>query len=169
MWVAALSKEAILFANHPGGTCDDSTMRPGYWYGNGIMPAVKQENHCIGAIYEIREEYPIHFIHVFLPASKFEVVEQEGNWFFLKKGKGLLAFWCSEPLVPHEDQLAGCEWRAYTDRCGCFCYAGQGDFSSFKEQCRQKDPVFDGAEMTLGDASGFSLTYSRHTDETQYI
>ena len=169
MWVAALSKEAILFANHPGGTYDDSSLRPGYWYGNGIMPAVKQENHCIGSIYEIREEYPIHFIHVFLSAKKFEVVEQEGNWFFLAKGKGLLAFWCSEPLTPHDDQLAGCEWRAYTDRCGCFCYAGQGDFASFKQECRQKKPVFCRTDMTLGDASGFSLTYGRYTDETQYI
>jgi hypothetical protein len=169
MWVAALSKEAILFANHPGGTYDDSSMRPGYWYGNGIMPAVKQENHCIGSIYEIREEYPIHFIHVFLPAKKFDVVEQEGNWIFLAKGKGLLAFWCSETLVPHEDQLAGCEWRAYSDRCGCFCYAGQGDLTTFKAACRQKNPIFDSGKMTLTDTSGFTLTYVRHLDETQYI
>lgn len=38
MWYAALSDDLVVFANHPGHTCEDmSEVRPGYWYGNGAM------------------------------------------------------------------------------------------------------------------------------------
>lgn len=167
MWSAALSKEALLFANHPGGTYDSSTMRPGYWYGNGIMPAVKQENQCIGSIYVITEEHPIHFIHVYLPSVKFDKVTKQGQWLFAQKGDGVLALWCSSELSAYNDQLTDCEWRAYTDVCAFLCYAGEGE--AFKEYCKQKHPLFDRASRTLSDNTGFSLTHVTHHDETQYM
>ena len=61
MWYAALETDTVVFVNHPGGTFDGSLMRPGYWYGNGVMPAVKQLEHIIGSIYVIPDNYPIHF------------------------------------------------------------------------------------------------------------
>ncbi|HKL58537.1 MAG TPA: hypothetical protein VJ863_01455 [Sphaerochaeta sp.] len=169
MWAAALSKEAIMFANHPGGTYDSSTMRPGYWYGNGIMPAVKQERGCIGSIYSITEEHPIHFIHVYLPSVKFDSVEKDGQWLFAQKGNGMLALWCSSDLVPYNDQLTDCEWRAYTDLCAFMCYAGEGDAQTFKAECLQKNPRFDLHKKTLSDQTKFSLTHKTHQDETQYM
>ncbi len=169
MWVASLSKEAILFANHPGGTYDGSTMRPGYWYGNGIMPAVKQEIQCIGSVYVITDEHPIHFIHVYLPSVKFDSLLKEGPWLFVQKGKGLLALWCSHELVRYNDQLSDCEWRAYTDMCAFLCYAGEGDLDSFKATCRAKNPRFDIEQKILSDHTGFSLKHETHHDETQYV
>ncbi len=69
IWSCALDSETQVFANHPGGTCDSSQMRPGYWYGNGVMPAVRQEKGILGAIYVIPEEHPIHFTHVYWPVK----------------------------------------------------------------------------------------------------
>ena len=42
MWTAALSEQAVLFVNHPGTTAEKSGMRPGYWFGNGLMGSEKE-------------------------------------------------------------------------------------------------------------------------------
>ena len=168
MWVAALSQEALVFANHPGGTYDGSSMRPGYWYGNGIMPAVKQTDDSIASIYSISDEYPIHFVHVYAPLSKFEQSKIEENWLFLKKGNGNIALWCSDKMEPYSDELANSEFRVYSDNVAFICYVGSGDFDEFELHCKAREPKFE-KNMVLTDSSGLYLEYKKEEDRTQYV
>lgn len=169
MWVAALSSEALVFANHPGGTYDGSSMRPGYWYGNGIMPAVIQGDDSIASIYDIPDDYPVHFVHIYAPLSKFDRAEVGEHWLFLSKGNGNIAIWSSGVMEPYSDELPDSEMRIYSDRAAFICYAGTGDLESFRDSCMNKNPSFDENEMVLTDASGLRLVYKAEEDRTQYV
>src|SRR5699024_4555938 len=48
MWYAGLDPEAVLFVNHPGASSENTKSRPGYWDGNGVMPALKQVHGMLG-------------------------------------------------------------------------------------------------------------------------
>lgn len=113
MCYAALDREAVVFVNHPGETSDLSSMRPGYWYGNGLMPAMKQEKNFLGFIYQLNDRHPVDFIHFFFPQCKFDAWSYDGSWLFASKGTSYLGIWCSAPLVPWNDLLVDCEFRAY--------------------------------------------------------
>ena len=169
MWVAALSPEALVFANHPGGTYDGSSMRPGYWYGNGIMPAVMQTEDAIASIYSITDDYPVHFVHIYAPLSKFGKAEIEDHWLFLSKGNGNIAIWSSGRLEPYSDELPDSEFRIYKDKTAFICYVGSGNHEAFKESCRKRLPAFDEESMILSDASGIKLAYKAEEDRTQYV
>ena len=172
LWYAALDPEALVFTNHPGGTVDSSSMRPGYWYGNGVFPAVKQEKNLLGAVYAIPDDHPIHFTHLYFPAEKFEDYFQRGNWLFARKGEAWLGVWCSEPLEWHDDMLAKCELRAHGDKsawlCLCSDKAADGSFGGFIARCEALPVLFDRGRMllTCGD---FALRYAVHFDNTQYV
>lgn len=169
MWVAALSPEALVFANHPGGTYDGSSMRPGYWYGNGIMPAVMQTEDAIASIYSITDDYPVHFVHIYAPLSKFDKAEIEDHWLFLSKGNGNIAIWSSGRLEPYSDELPDSEFRIYKDKTAFICYVGSGNPEAFKKSCMKRLPAFDEESMTLSDASGIKLAYKAEEDRTQYV
>ncbi|MGN0906168.1 MAG: hypothetical protein ACI4NM_03385, partial [Bullifex sp.] len=98
MWSAALSGEALVFANLPGTASDASSMRPGYWYGNGIMPAVRQEKNMLGSVFVIDDDYPVRFTHLYLPRCKFDEVVIKGSWIYAFLGEGKIAIWCSTKL-----------------------------------------------------------------------
>ncbi len=170
MWSCALDMETQIFANHPGGTCDSSQMRPGYWYGNGVMPAVRQEKGILGAIYVIPEEHPIHFTHVYWPGVKFDESRSEKHWLFGKKGSGYIGLWCSSQMQPHQDQVFDCEYRSYGEETAycCFC-ADEGEYKTLEEfirGCMEREPVFENKTLTAKD---FLLKYEKCDDETQYI
>lgn len=173
MWSGALDCDCLFFVNHPGGTYDGSCMRPGYWYGNGVMPALEQRGSRLGAIYSIPEEYPIHFTHLFWPESKFHISLKKGPWLFGKKGNGYVALWCSAPLVKHNDQLVDCEYRCYERESAffvrCSSREGAGSFDRFMEDCMESAPVFRKDAQILSMDSDFHLTFSKAEDETQYI
>lgn len=142
MWSAALDAETHIFVNHPGGTCDSSQMRPGYWYGNGVMPAVRQENGILCANYQIPENYPIHFTHVFWPEVKFDETRHSEHWLYGKKGDGFVAIWCSERLQPHNDQVMDCEYRSYGNDISYLCICTGTDscknLDDFIKYCQEK-------------------------------
>lgn len=163
IWSAALDAETHVFANHPGGTCDSSQMRPGYWYGNGVMPAVRQEKGLLYAVYEIPKEYPIHFTHVFWPGVKFDETVIEPHWLYGRKDKGYAAIWCNETMVSHQDQLFDCEYRSYGDSISYLCIcAGEEDCKSMEEfmiYCQKK---WESAKTCFP-------IYQASNDKTQYI
>jgi hypothetical protein len=173
LWSAALSNEAIVFVNHPGGSSDSSSLRPGYWYGNGVMPAVRQESGCIGAIYVIPEAHPIHFTHVYWNEKKLGRTVKDGGWLFASRDGGYLGLWCSVPLVPHDDQLLGCEYRARADTAAYFCVCSSVDafpsLEAFIADCKAVPPVFDSGKQVLERGTTFSLAYRACADKTQYI
>lgn len=173
MWYAALDNDTVLYTNHPGELADEVGMRPGYWYGNGIMPAVKQQGNELGAIYAVSEEHPVAFTHVFFPEAKLDSFKHEGQWLFAEKIGGYAAIWCSEELQPHHDKLFHCEYRAYGRLTAYYCKLGSieefASFQQFQEHCRQLAPMFDAGELQLAAATGYQLQYVHSDNKTQYV
>jgi len=173
MWFAALSPEAVLFVNHPNAASERSFMRPGYWNGNAVMPAVKQEKNLLGVVHDIPEETQIKFTHVYIPAKKFDEVVEEGNWFFLRKDNGFLALWCSEKTVPHDEMIFGCEHRVYAEKSGYFCTGlskdEAGDFENFKKIAKSYEPSFNKETSELFIQGKSFVKYVKGNDTTQYL
>ncbi len=173
MWYAALSNEAVVFVNHPGAMSEDSGMRPGYWHGNGVMPALRQQENVLGAVYYIPEDQPVGFTHVFLPENKFDEVRKEDNWIFVRKDSGYLALWCSQKPESYSDRLVDCEFRIYS-RCHaytviCGSQNEYGDFDSFIAKTGKCDIRFDSNKKELKiDGSVFTRWY-QSSDNTQII
>lgn len=177
LWSAALDGETEVFVNHPGGSCDSSEMRPGYWYGNGVMPAISQEKGMLLAIYVIPEDHPIHFTHVFWPECKFEQFIKEGHWLFGQKAQGYIALWCSGELTPYDDQLFQCEYRCMEEKAAYLCICGSSweheSLEAFMEYAKSRKPSFTQGHnkthtLRVG-AAGKALIYETRTDKTQYI
>lgn len=173
LWYAALDSECIVFTNHPGENTDRSSMRPAYWYGNGIFPAVKQNGSCIGIIYQIPEHYPIHFTHLYLPECKFDEVRKEGKWIFAKKKEGYLSVWSNQELEPYDDLLFDCEYRSYGDVSAYFCMCGSaneyGDFDQFINSCKELDLEFNTKNLRLTVEDKLEVCFKVHHNRTQYI
>lgn len=173
MWYAALDAETVIFTNHPGATCENSGMRPGYWNGNGIMPAMRQSGESIGMIYVIPKEHPIHFTHVYCPKNRFHQVKEEGQWIFLQKENGMLALWSSDKMQDYNDVIFGCEKRVYGDEVAYLCICGSmdeyGSFDKFIETVRERSPEFHKESKTLMVKGEEFLQYKKCSDQTQYI
>ena len=170
MRYGALSTEAVIFANHPVATSDQSDTRPGYWYGNGVMPAVRQEKGILGAVYQIPKEHPIHFTHVYWPGVKFDQNKVEDHWLFGKKGNGYIGMWCSKKLKLYQDQVFNCEYRSYGDEIAYCVFCGDqkeyNTMEAFIENCKKRTPVYADGELRTG---AFEVMYKKYRDETQYI
>lgn len=150
LWMAALDGVAILFANHPGATSEAGDMRPGYWHGNGVFPAVKQDGNLLSAIYRIPESHPIHYIHLYAPRCRFDAFEAEEEWLFLAKDRGYIGFWSSRPARPWTGVNANCEYRIYGDDIACLCVCGGREHASledFKTYCRGIAPTYTGGML----------------------
>ncbi len=172
LWMAALSGDAVLFVNHPGTTAEKSGMRPGYWFGNGVMPGIRQNGSLLEAIYRIPEEHPIHFTHVYCPKMCYNEVAEEEHWLFLRKEKGYLALWTNGSYVEHNDQIFGCELRVYGSETAYVCLLGAekeyGSFQAFKEQAKALKPSYDAANQCLC-AGEDKFQYVKGTDRTQFV
>ncbi len=171
LWYAALSQELAVFSNHPGQSCEaKSEVRPGYWYGNGVMPAMRQEKNVLGLIYRIPDSHPIRFVHLFWNERGFDETARDGGWVFGRKGDGFAAVWCSEPLVPHNDNLYDCELRAYGDTIGMACVCGSlsedGSFAAFCSRCLSLAPSLSGDRLLCG---ALELTFEAHENNTQIV
>jgi len=123
-----LDLDCIVFMNHPGGTHDHCSNRPGYWYGNGLMPAQRQVGNVIGTVYSLVDEHPVNFTHVYWPTQSFDEEKKEGNWIFGRKGDAYVAVWCNLPFVPHDDVLIGREYRNYGKEIATNCRLSNGTY-----------------------------------------
>lgn len=173
MWYGALSPEAVLFVNHPGTSAAHSGMRPGYWYGNGVMPALKQVSGMLGAVYDIPDCHPIRFTHVYCPVSRFDESIADSRWLFLKKAGGYLALWSSGEMRPYNDMAFGCEYRVYESSVAYLCVCGrEQDYCSlaaFAEYAKNLCPAYDRESKKLSAGRIFELVYCAGQDETQYV
>lgn len=172
LWYAALAPDTFTFSSHPGGTCEATGMRPGYWYGNGVMPALKQDHFRLGVIYFIPDSHPIHFTHLFWPDQKFDEMQRHGQWLFGRKDGGFLAVWASGPLIPFGEWLFDCEYRLYGDQSAYFCVCGdrqQGSFEEFIARCQAMEPKYRADTKELWTRDGFWLKYQEGQDQTQII
>jgi hypothetical protein len=181
LWQATLGKDCHVFVNHPGGFFDGTKSRPGYWYGNGLLPRVRQKGNWLQAIHVIADGtktkppitpdvwqwgsastarpydlYPIAFTHAHWPADSFDRQEKRGNWIFGQKGSGLIGLWCSETLTPHDDVLTGRELRAngYSSAWLVICgdLEKEKSLEAFMLSCESRRPAFDRSAFTLSMA-----------------
>lgn len=172
MWYAALDPAAVVFVNHPGGSCEACSTRPGYWFGNGIMPALKQVKNVLYGIYRIPETHPIPFTHVYWPESRFEERLTGGGWLAGKAGSGYVGLWCSEELKSYNDVIFDCEYRADSRDTAYVCVMGmQKEFAGLKEfleDCKKLKPVYDREEGSL-KAGNDGIVYKEYENLTQYV
>lgn len=147
-------------------------MRPGYWHGEGCMPALLQSRNMLGIIYHIPQELPVHFTHLLWMPCKFDRTLQKGHWLTGQKLNGYIGIWCSGHLEAYDDLLINAERRCYDDKVAYLCFCGdQNHFASlteFMQACEQLSPSFDSDNMKL-TADSYSLTYHAVRDLTQYI
>lgn len=170
LWSVALTNEAFVFSNHPGVNCDDSDLRPGYWYGNGVLPAIKQDENKLALIYSIPKDHPIQFIHLFFPQKKFDKVEHQNNWIFATKAKGVMAIWCSDMLHPYNDMLFDCEYRCNNNKSSLFVVVDENiELEEFKKNCFALHPEFDVDALSLSLNNKSFLGYEECKDVTQFV
>ncbi len=172
MWSAALSAEAVVFANHPGTTSEEAELRPGYWNGNGIMPAIKTGQGEISVIYSIPENHPISFTHLYLPQHRFSSVIFSGNWIFLSAGEGYLAIWVSGKLVPYSDMMATSELRLYSRASAYYVRAGkksEESFESFMDRMKKLNVDFSEKNLELNVDGTQKVKFIAGNDKTQYL
>lgn len=169
LWYAALDGAAVVFANHPGATGEAGDMRPGYWNGNGVFPALRQAGNLLGMVYRIPREHPVHYVHLYAPRCRFDALERRGDWLLARKGRGYIGFWASAALEPWNGVSFDCEWRAYGDGVACLCVCGGrafGDLEAFWGYCQSLAPGYADGTLAAGD---YRLAWTEGRDETQYL
>ena len=136
LWYAAISNRCYTFVTHPAVEKDlaDGEMRPDYWYGNGIIPGIRQEGSTLYTYFEIPDEYPTKFTHIYWPSFAMEEEKCEDNFRFARVGDSYMALWCSEELeLNNADALMNCDFRAYGDTCAWVVRVGmKEEFGSFE-------------------------------------
>ncbi len=162
LWQATLGVGCHIFVNHPGCSYDvDKLSRPGYWYGNGVLPVVRQREGVLQTIFNIPDgtksatpdRNPIPFTHAHWPADAFEQQEVCGQWVFGRKETGYVGLWCSEQLERQDDVMTGRELRAsgYSSAWALVCGGSSGgdSFETFIESCLARLPQFDRENLML--------------------
>ena len=172
MWSAALSASATVFVNHPGTTSEEAELRPGYWNGNGVMPAITAEKGMIAAIYSIPENHPVGFTHLYLPENRFSEVRKDGPWIFLAERNGYLAVWMSGKAERYDDVIAASELRLYDRKAAYAVFAGSSaeeTLDAFIARCKARNIDFSRERMTLSIDGRTILTFIPVDDRTQYL
>jgi hypothetical protein len=152
LWHASLARGCHVFVNHPGATFDGTQSRPGYWYGNGVLPRLAQRGGMLLEIFRIPASHPVHFTHAHWPADAFDRQELRDHWAFGQRRSGRIALWCSRPLRRHDDVLTARELRAEGRHVAWVCLCGSaadGDFDAFIRACTARRPQLDDAGLVL--------------------
>lgn len=172
LWYAAVSKQGVVFVTHPGSCTDMDSMRPGYWYGNGVFPALKQKENALAMIYNLPDNHPIPFTHAFWPTDIFDEVEIQEHWLFGKARNGYVALWCSGTLVEHNDVLFNCEYRCYDEKVAYYCQcesAEQLSFEEFQNKCLANEPSYNLQANSFSAKNDLQITFEAKENLTQYI
>ncbi|MFW6269630.1 MAG: hypothetical protein ACOC4G_06080 [Bacillota bacterium] len=153
LWEVCLDEKTRVFVNHPGSSYEGSKFRPAYWNGNGIIPALKQEENKIFEIFNISEDYPFHFIHAHWPSDQFEQTEIEKKWIFGSKKTSYVGLWFSEEIEDYNDVLMEREKRVYGSKLACFCIVSDNNefnsFQVFKNYVQSMKPIFNKEKLKL--------------------
>lgn len=134
----AFSATALFFVNHPGEKAVWGCGRPSYWAGNGILPQVHACRHGAVLMFDIPENHPVDFTHLYFPSMEFHSWEQNGNILLCEYQGAYAAIFCSLPLKPSRVKSnAGREWIAcgrkaiWLFRIGC--QEQYGKFEHFRK------------------------------------
>jgi hypothetical protein len=160
LWHATLARDCHIFVNHPGASFDMSSSRPGFWYGNGILPHTVQEGAMVMQVFNIPDWHPIPFTHAHWPTEVFDQQVMDGHWAFGKKGTGCVALWCSASLTIGSEVLTDRELRADGQQVAWLGLCGSGDLDAFAASCRARQPDFDATSLTLSLDGKMTLKYA---------
>ena len=154
LWYAAISNKFFTFVTLPGTERDFCGMRPGYWFGNLIFPAIKQIGRELWCHYDIPESVPTKFTHAYFPAYNADECREEGGFRFAKDGDSYMALWCSVPTeVWEHDAVLGGDVRAYGDRMAWYVKVGSasedGSFDEFIKGCLESGVSYAKAVSVL--------------------
>jgi len=141
LWYAAISDSFFTFVTLPGSERDLCSMRPGYWYGNLVFPALRQTGRELWCYYELPDSIPTRFTHAYFPRHAADEIVEDGEYKFARVGDGYLALWCSEPMIDWEcDAVVRSDIRAYGDRTCWYVRVGSkaedGSFAEFISQVK---------------------------------
>jgi hypothetical protein len=148
LWHATLARDCHIFVNHPGTVADAGISRPGYWYGNGILPAIAQREASVFVTYDIPSSHPIGFTHAHWPIDIFEeTIEADEGWYLGRKGKGYIGIWCSHPTTLESDVLTRRDLIARSRKVAWICRCADADemdnMEAFRTSCLSASPKFD--------------------------
>ena len=153
-------------------TCEEAELRPGYWNGNGIMPAVSVQKGMIGAVYSVPDDHPIAFTHLYIPSDRFARSVVDGHWIFLAEGKGQLGIWTSCRGEPYEDEMASSELRFMARKTAYLVVAGRAEeqtFEGFMSKLKHMEVSFSEERLSL-EVDGEPFVVFRGVDDwTQYL
>lgn len=168
LWHAILARDCHVFVNHPGASFDMSESRPGFWYGNGVLPYLVQKGSKIIQIFNIPDWHPILFTHAHWPTDIFDLQVMENQWAFGRKGNGCVALWCSTALKVCSEVLTARELRAEGQVVAWVGICGSGDLDAFVASCHAEQPDFDANTLTLSLNGKPTLKYESFSDENHF-
>ncbi len=130
--------DAKLWVNHPGEAEPGGEKRPSYWSGNGVLPRVMQVENRVLQLYQLAEDEPFPWTHLYLPAEAFDRVITTPHSRVVRAGNAFAAIGCSAPLqAVTEGMTAGCEVRAYARQVAWYIEIGHGDETAFAAFCQR--------------------------------
>ncbi len=173
---ASLKGGAVSFVNHPGATSPASRMRPGYWYGNGVMPALQQQGSALGIVYCLGSETCIDYTHAFFPTEQLDESElvplSSGSVLFGRAGDGYIALWCSGQMEKWNEAYREMEFRLYERKCAWLyllgCKKEEGSYDAFRQKFLSALPHFDPDKLRLR-GFGIDMSWTPSNDDTQYL
>jgi hypothetical protein len=155
LWYAAISDSFYTFVNLPGSERDFCSIRPGYWYGNLVFPAILQEGRELYCHYSIPDRVPTKFTHAYFPSyAADEIIVKEG-FRFARCADSYLALWCSEPLILwNADAVVDADYRAYGEDTSWYVKVGSksedGSFEGFIDSVLEKKLTNNAVKSKLG-------------------
>lgn len=151
LWHATLGRDCHIFVNHPGTSFDLTMSRPGYWYGNGVLPRLEQREGMVLEVFDIPAEHPVHFTHAHWPSDVLDREALREHWAFGAHRQGQVGLWCSQPLQRRDQVLTGRELLAWGRHVAwlCVCRNADESFEHFMDQCVKIDPVLANGRLQL--------------------
>ena len=154
LWHASLAKDCHVFVNHPGTSSDSGIGRPGYWYGNGILPSVVQRESTVFVTYDIPPDHPVPFTHAHWPSDIFdESIDNDEGWYFGRLGNGFVGLWCSEPTSLVSDVLIDRDLVSRSRQVAWICRCSDTrevtNMEGFRTSCLSARPRFEPARGDL--------------------
>ncbi|MDQ3814245.1 MAG: hypothetical protein M3347_09880, partial [Armatimonadota bacterium] len=155
------------YANVPPG--HEGDVRPGYWQGSTVGPRTFGIGSMAFLVYNIPEDNPLPWAHVYLPRRAFDEVREEGEWVFLRQGNGYAALWLPGGYTPTTEGFwADTEIKLKETRCAVLSFIGNagrdGSFAEFINCAKALQPQWDVQTLTLsalptGGGERISVSY----------
>jgi hypothetical protein len=159
IWQATLPGQVNVFSTHPAAPMFDDPARnfsPSWWVGNGINPDCAQDRNLLFLIYDTTprkgflERKRQHFVHFYLPFTRFDEVVRTGRAWYGRVGSTYIAIISSHCHVMEDDEI-----RVHAKKSGHVVALGSesesGSFVQFRTEHQESMLVFNGSTIRYQD------------------